>query len=235
MIAILTALLVSCGDETLKTEDGVKIAATYVEAKGKKPKDAPAAILVPMFLDVRGSWKTFADEAGAKGVATIAIDPRGHGASENPSKVSPARWTYDQWKEVLKDIRAAKAFLTGKGHAESRIVVIGASIGALLALEYGIVDKKIAGIGLLSIANELTKRTPKDDIARFDKRPIFIAYSLDDVGYAEVSQEMVKALAGKATVREYKKASHGTIMFGREEPKGDLTVALLEWIGKVAK
>ena len=36
-------------------------------------------------------------------------------------------------------------------------------------------------------------------------------------------------LAAVKTVRTYKRAGHGTDMFGREDRKGDLTKALISW------
>jgi alpha-beta hydrolase superfamily lysophospholipase len=214
--------LLLAGDETLTAEDGTKIAATYEEAKGKK---SPAAVLVPMYGDTRAAWKAFAEEAAKRGVATIAIDPRGHGKSDNPARTPIDQWGAAEWLDILKDIRAAKAFLERKGHA--KIVVVGASIGASLTLEYGVADEKLAGIALLSISTNLTGRAPKDDIARYGKRPVFFAWSPGDE-FAPVSKEMSGAARGAVTTSSAK-SGHGTEMIP------EITKGLLDWILEVAK
>jgi len=232
IIALLACALAQGTDEKIKSEDGVAIAVTYY-GPAKPKKEMPAAILVPMYLSRRGAWKAFAEQAAKDGVACLAIDPRGHGDSENPTERKVEEWT-QEWLGVLKDIAAAKASLKSKGFEEKRIVLVGASIGASLSLEYAVKDEKLAGLGLLSVSTNLTGETPEADVGRYAKRPLFIAYSRNDADYADTSARMVRA-SGAKHVRAYAKAGHGTEMFGREDKAGDLTTALVAWIREVAK
>ncbi len=233
MIITLLACLVAQGaDEKLRSEDGTAIAATYY-GPAKPKKDMPAAILVPMYLGRRGAWKAFAEKAAKGGVACLAIDPRGHGDSENPTGKKVEEWGAE-WLDVSKDIAAAKAALLARGFEEKRIVLVGASIGASLSLEYAVKDEKLAGLGLLSVSTNLTGQSPEADIGRYGKRPLFIAYSKDDAEFADTSVRMAKA-AGAKSVRAYARAGHGTDMFGREDKPGELTDALAAWIRDTAK
>lgn len=222
-------------DVSLRTEDGVRIAGTYYAAKGRgQDRRRAAAILVPMLLRRRATWSAFAEEAARAGIACIAVDPRGHGDSENPTKQEVLQWGENEWLKVLQDIRAAKEFLKQKGFEDRRIVVIGASIGGSVTLHYGVRDRKIAGIALLSPADNPRRLPIGGLIEDYGERPIFIASSEDDRVYHRIAQRLAGRAKGEKTVRVYSRAGHGTMMFGREDDRGDLTRSLIDWIRRVA-
>lgn len=227
--------LSSQAGDGLKTEDGVRIAISYYSPKGVEEGKGSACILVPMLLRDRSTWAAFAEQASASGIGCLAIDPRGHGQSENPSGQAPDKWGKAQWSVVLKDVKAAKEFLIKKGFKDSRIFVIGASLGGSVALNYGAQDKAIAGVALLSATDNAQRMTVLDATGSYGKRPIFIASSRDDRPYNDVAHKLASAAQGEKTVREYEHAGHGTNMFGHEDTPGDLSKSLIDWIGKPAK
>lgn len=215
---------------TFSTPDDVRIEAIYRAPDRARPAATPAAILVPMYLRDRSTWDDFARAAAEEGVATLAIDPRGHGASANPTGRPPAEWGGREWLGVLTDIQAARRFLIERGHRPERIVLVGASIGASLALEAAVADETVAGLALLSLSTNLSGQGPGESIVRYGDRPLFVAFSLDDSQFAESSARMFLAARGPAEVRRYRRAGHGTDMFGGEDRPGDLTRSLVRWI-----
>lgn len=218
---------------TLETDDQVKLSATFLQPK-KVTKKTPAAILIPMYGQPKESWAAFAKDAQSAGIATLAVDVRGHGKSPNPAKKALAQWGLQDWLGVLKDIDAARAHLKKAGYSEDRIVVMGASIGASLCLEYAIKNKNIAGLALLSVSTNLTGRSPEQNIARYGQRSLFMAFSDNDRPFIRTSLRMARVVQKTATLKRYKRAGHGTQMFGREDKKGELTKSLIQWIQKTA-
>lgn len=233
---LIAALLAGAGKaEKIQTADKVTLAASWFAPAKRQAADAPAAIVIPMYMNRRQSYDAFAQAAASKGIGCLSVDPRGHGESDNPYSAPPTQWGGREWTGVLEDIKAAKAHLVAKGVDPKRIVLIGASIGASLALEYMVKDAELAGVGFLSISTDLTGKTATEDLARIAKRPVFVAYAKNDPSAAARGEAFAKAAtdAGTGTVRVYKQAGHGTEMFGREDTKGDLTVSLITWIAAI--
>lgn len=229
---LLASCLLFSPTITVETVDKVKLSATFLEPK-KVSKRTPAAILVPMYGNSRKTWSDFAESAKMAGITTLALDVRGHGESPNPAKKALAQWNLNNWLDVLKDIDAAKKHLIKAGYSENRIVIVGASIGASLCLEYAVKNKKIAGLGMLSVSTNLTGKSPEANLARYGTRKLFMAFSDNDRQFINTSLRMARTVQKTATLRRYQRAGHGTQMFGRENTKGDLTKSLIQWIKKV--
>lgn len=224
---VLAAIIVAKVNVT--TADNVRLAATYYTPK-QAAAGAPAAILLPMFQRSRADWDAFARAAAERGVACLAIDPRGHGESPNPTGRPVARWGGAEWGNVLRDVAGARQFLVGKRFTPARIRVVGASIGGSLALEYASRDRELGGAALLSAGTDLTGRGPRADVARYGgDRRLFVAWSDDDRAVAPRCAGLAAA-SQKSTQRRYRRAGHGTDMLGRENPRGDLTQALIAWL-----
>ena len=132
-------------DITLTTEDKVTIAATYYEAVSEK-----AVILLHMYGMTRQSWKEFAVFLQEKEYQAIAIDLRGHGQSleKNKQKISYINFHDQDFRDMTKDVKAAKKFLQQQGASD--ISIVGASIGANLALMMAAHDREITKVVALS-------------------------------------------------------------------------------------
>lgn len=99
------------------------------------------------------------------GFSVIAIDLRGHGASEgNWRSFSPR-----EFNAVVLDVKAAKDYLISRGVKPGRMGIVGASIGANIALRYAAEDGEIKTVVLLSpglnyrgvAIEEAAKHTPR--------------------------------------------------------------------------
>ncbi|MBI2932871.1 MAG: alpha/beta fold hydrolase [Planctomycetes bacterium] len=228
--------LLLAGEEVeLKAEDGVKIAAAYSKPDGAGKH--PALLLVHEVGGQKENWGEFPAAAVKGGYAVLAIDMRGHGKSDNPFagdrvKKMPGKWGKDEWMDVLKDLKAAKGYLAGRPEVdEKKIVLIGASIGANLALHFAAEDRAIHAVAALSPGENYKGVGTGEAMEACGDRPFFAAASEED-GYAAGSMRrlMAKAKHGIKNSRLYKGAGHGTKMFGKEDEPGDLTRELLHWL-----
>jgi len=154
------------------SSDGVRLVATWKPAAAGP--SAPAVLLLHAFSRERREVAPLADELGARGYSTLALDLRGHGESVWKGKVrlgvSPSLQTAPNG--FPRDVEAACAWLKPRA---SRLGILGLSLSgnlAALATAAGWADaavavspnadrfRKLAGtratspIGLLVLASE---------------------------------------------------------------------------------
>jgi len=120
----------------LTTADNVKIVANYFPVnRTKHPNPRGWVVFLHMMPATKESWNPLADRLQQEGYAGFAIDLRGHGASGGGPD-GYTRFSDAEHQESSRDIDAAIDVLKGLGAREDRITLIGASIGANLALQY---------------------------------------------------------------------------------------------------
>ena len=120
----------------LTTSDGIKISANYFPAiRTKYPNPRGWVVFLHMMHATKGSWNMLADRLQQEGYAGIAIDLRGHGMSDGGPN-GYQQFSDAEHQESVRDIDAAVDFLKGLGARNDRIAIIGASIGANLAMHY---------------------------------------------------------------------------------------------------
>lgn len=203
-------------DVTLTTKDGVKIAATYY-AGGER-----GVILLHMLGRSRGDYAGLAQELNTRGFSVIAIDLRGHGQSEgNWRSFSPR-----EFNAMTLDVRAAKEYLVSRGVKPGRIGIVGASIGANIALRYAAEDHDIKTVVLLSPGLDY-RGVVTEDAAR-QLRSAFFAASEEDT-YAYSSTERLYSLAeGEKVFERLRGAGHGTEMLDASPQLRKKVIAWLE-------
>ena len=117
----------------IKTEDEINISGILV-----KPDNAHSAILyLHMMPATKESWEPLMIFLASHGYASLAIDLRGHGESDDGPK------GYTNYKPIhhqksLNDLEAGINYLTQTFPHISKedIILFGASIGAQLSLQY---------------------------------------------------------------------------------------------------
>ncbi len=199
-------------DVTFKTEDNVKIAATHYIGKGN------CVILLHMLSRDRRDWDNFAVKLNSLGYNVLAIDLRGHGESD----LDFLKFTSTDYNNMVKDVAAAKKYLN-----KSKIFVIGASIGANVALNYAVKDKDVKGIVLLSPGADYRGVETLKAIMKYD-RPIIIVSSEDDFQSIGASRQLYSFAGKQRELKEYQDAGHGTNMF----VKPDLADSIIDWLDK---
>lgn len=197
---------------TLRTVDGVSLAATVYPVERPNP---PGLVLVHMLGANRGVWKAFASRAQAAGYLCIAFDIRGHGDSLDSAgtKISYKDFTTQDWLGALDDIEAARQALLKEGANPKDIALVGASIGANLALRYAVDNADIPAIVLISPGLDYKGIKTDDAITAFGQRPCLLVTTEGD-SYSDSSCATLKKNAsGLCELREYPGSAHGTAIF----------------------
>lgn len=206
----------------LKTLDGQEIAATFYEAA--EPKGA--AVFTHMMPATKNSWADLAALFASRGYAGLAIDLRGHGESEGGPDGYKKFSDEDHQKSIL-DVDAAVKFLLGKGFAANQIILIGASIGANLALKY-MGDHHDFKTAVLLSAGRDYRGVATEPSARSlpDGARVLLVSSRDDGDNAEENEALVGAMSAGVLkqLKIYDRAGHGTTMLDRAPELAKLIV-----------
>ena len=127
---------------------------------------------------------------------------------------------------MVQDIRAARRYLAQRSDVQqSRVGVIGASIGANLAALEASGDATIASLALLSPSVDY-RGLRITEATRKVKRPMLLVAGDDDPYAARSARELQKEGAGVREVLILRQAGHGTLMLSRDP---SLTGALVDW------
>jgi alpha-beta hydrolase superfamily lysophospholipase len=201
---------------TIRTEDGVTLAATWYEPS---PRPAPAVILVHMFQKSRRDWEPVAERLAHEGVGALAIDLRGHGESQGGAQ---------DYAGMVQDVRAARRFLATRGDVVAgRIGLAGASLGATIAAQAAAEDAAIVTLALLSPSLDYRGLRIEPAIRKYGARPLLLVAS-DDDGYASRTvRELQKIGGGIRETMLLSRAGHGTTMLTGDP---DFGRRLLEWL-----
>lgn len=189
-------------DVNLKTSDNVNIAATYYKSDSNE-----GIILLHMLNKDKSSWSEFAKKLQTK-YKVLAIDLRGHGNSDLNWK----SFSDKDFNNMLLDIDAANDFLKMEG--ANKIAIIGASIGANLALNYG-TENDVSTAILLSPGLEYRGIKTEDAITKFNN-PILIVTSKKDSYSYDSSNKLYPLAVGKKELKIYEGERHGTDMLDND-------------------
>ncbi len=205
-------------DIGMVTADGVHIQGTYYRPAAVA---APGIVLLHMLGRKRGDWDAFARQLQDAGYGVIAIDLRGHGESEGKR----------EWGKMTQDAAIAADFIRSREEIDpDRIVMMGASIGANIAINYAAQDSKIVGAALLSPGLDYRGIKTEEAVKQYGARPLFIAASSED-DYAAKSARKLDSLAlGPHQLLILKNQGHGTQMLGKDN---GLEEAIFTWLAEV--
>lgn len=201
--------------------DGVPLAASFYppvvisQVAGQK---APGVLLLHMFGGSRTDWAAFARDLQERGTAALALDLRGQGQSPGP----------EDWTKAPADVRAAWDVLIARPEVDGqRSAIIGASIGANLALIVGANNPGVVTVIALSAGADYKGLQPSGVMSNFGARPVLLVASQDD-SYSYTSSQQLAALALAGETYFFTHAGHGTAMFS--DPA--LEPLLLDWLQK---
>lgn len=206
---------------TLTTRDGVEIVGDY----SASPSPRGWALLVHMMPADRRSYDRFGEALVGEGIAALAIDLRGHGESihtQDDRTLDYHQFTDAEHQGSREDVRAALAYLQAQGAKPERTILVGASIGANLALDALASNHKLAGAVALSPG--LDYRGIKADALVSQlaaTHAVYLAASREDEYSFITIRELARMMRDtqptlSLTVKELIEAKHGTAMFDRE-------------------
>jgi pimeloyl-ACP methyl ester carboxylesterase len=221
------------------TSDGLEIIGDYYEARGAKV----AALLLHMMPSTRESWQEFSCELRKAGFCSLAIDLRGHGESSMGPEGYKG-FTDKEHQGSILDVEAAIRFLNQKGFSLDNIFLVGASIGANLALQYQAEHQEVKAVVLLSpglnyrgiLGGNLAEGLK-------ESQAVFVAGSKHDCGYRSedgsfqdkcaslMAQEILnRANAVNKQIKLFDNSAHGTTMLLRNP---GFSAEIIEWLKEI--
>ena len=202
---------------TIAAADGLPIQATLLTPITSALD--PGVILLHMLGDDRTVWGEvgLAAELVAAGYAVLVVDMRGHGETGGAQ----------DWALAADDLgRVWDAFAARDDVDEARTAVVGASIGANMALRLGAERPDVNTLVLLSPGLDYRGVTTEDQLAAYGERPLLLVASEDDPYSADSARVLAEA-AGGATVHIFDAAGHGTNMFAAAP---ELSMLIIDWL-----
>ena len=195
----------------LKTSDGVPLAGAFYAADQLRGQ----ALLLHMMPATKESWSAFAFALAERGIACLAIDLRGHGASAGgPDGYRAFSDAEPQAKRF--DVEAGLAWLRGKGAMP--LAVAGASIGANLALRAAAEHEDVSACLALSPGMDYRGVATDDAFSGLrDGQRVFLAASSEDATSSACLDVLENApCAARVEIRRLEGKGHGTAMFERD-------------------
>jgi alpha-beta hydrolase superfamily lysophospholipase len=223
------------------TDDGILIVGTYYPpASSHQTSPTKAIILLHMLGRDRNDWNSFASilSNSSNGYAVLSIDLRGHGESinQNGKTISYQSLSLDDFNKMVLDVKAAKHFLVTQKHiGPNDIAIVGASIGANVAVKYAASDPSIKAVVLLSPGLNYMGVTTSDSI-RKSVNPIYIAASGKDPIAGGDPQTLCNMINCANHLKVYQDStSHGTDMFRDSTLNPPLDKLIISWLDTTLK
>jgi pyridoxine 5-phosphate synthase len=213
---------------TLPSADGVTIAGEFYEGSSRPSSSArsatedksPAVLLVHMLTRNRGEWGSLPDRLRDLGLTVLTIDLRGHGQSSGSAGDLPA---------MTQDVRAALQWLMTRPNVRpDAMAVVGASLGASLALLASVDVPQVRAIGLLSPSLDYRGlRTDVSLIKRLGSRSLWLASSAEDPMALRTMRDFAAEPSGPREQHVSPAVAHGTVLLDRD---ADVGRSLVDWL-----
>ncbi len=200
-------------DVMLTTSDGVKIAASHRPAAGNAVK-SPIMICVHMLGKTRQEFKPLTKQLSEIGVASLAIDIRGHGDSKMGGKIRYSSFSDKQWNECVKDVNAAIGWSLSRDDIDGRFLgLIGASIGANFVIKAGS-RKEVKIVVALSPGLDYHGVQIEKDAAKIHEKPVFVVVTDGDEYCLETATKLAQVMQKQVEIQILEgRKQHGTDMF----------------------
>lgn len=206
---------------TFPTADGVRLHATWKPSPAGAA--APAVLLVHAFSRERKDLAPLADELGARGFSTLAVDLRGHGESvwKGGARIGLSPSLQTSSSAFPRDVEAACAWLRSRA---SRVGVVGLSLSgnlAALATATGWAD---AGVAVSAYAERLPALAGSRPTSA---RGLLVLASEADPGRAESARTLDAAGRAPKAVAVFPGAAHALDLLTFEP---GAKKAAIEWL-----
>lgn len=141
-----------------------------------------------------------------------------------------ASFTDDDYWNMALDVEASRQFLDSRGYTGS-FSLVGASIGANVAIQYAAQEHALKGIVLLSPGTDYHTVTLERYLPSLSQIKIYVAAGREDQQTTAAVGEIQAALGEKAYVIWYGGSDHGTqLLTAHPELEG----LIVEWISDAA-
>ncbi len=203
------------------------------EEEAEPTEKYPLIILLHALNGNHRDWAELPARLVNQGYAVLLVDQRGHGKSALKGQ-SWRSFKDSQWKRLSDDtLRMISFFQDSEDYPQvdnSRVGVIGASIGANVALIAGArdnaTDNKIKALITLSTGMKYKGLETTKPIYRY-KSPLMMIASQNDKYAFESTQMLNRLHTGVKSIKLYKNIGHGTDMI-RFFP--ELQKEIVQWL-----
>lgn len=186
MRALLLALLLTtpalAATVSLTTPDGVTL---HADATGR---GSHGVLLVHDAGRTSADWSLFAEKLESKGYQVLVIDLRGHGESASILDADP------DWEKMPADVESGLAWLRKRG--AKQVSIVGAGLGANLALQVGSSDPAVHSLVLLSPGLNIKGFKPSQSMGGWGDRPLLLAAGQGDGLAANTVKYLAKVATG---------------------------------------
>ncbi len=210
----------------LMTADGKKLSAIFYSAENP----SGWLIFIHMMPATKESWSFLAGKFLESGYSSVAFDLRGHGESEGGPQ-GYKNFSDKEHQSGIKDAEAAWEFLKSKGAVPEKTFLIGASIGANLALQFLAGHPEFKRGVLLSAGLDYRGvRTEPLAGKLHEDQGILLVSSRDDGANLEENLKLLESVKMKAGAQmlSLNEAGHGTDMLSSDE--ADVPADIIEFI-----
>lgn len=205
--AVLIAQPALADDVQLRTADGLQLHGIHEPVAGA----TRGVLLVHGEGRTANDWKFLQGKLEHNGFSSLAIDLRGHGGSQVPAGDAQSD---EAFQAMTADVTAGLAFL--REHGASELMIVGADLGANLALGAGSDVPEVRNAVLLSPGLKIHGLRADAALKAWGDRPVLMVVSNDDP-YAAKSALLLEAQArGPKHLEIYAAAGKGATMLNRE-------------------
>ena len=219
LLGVLLAAPVEAAGSPVRfvSTDGTTLTGEFFEAANRP---SPGVVLVHMLSRHKGDWRGLPDRIRDAGITALTIDLRGHGGSSGSAA---------DLKEMIQDVRAAVRWLASRANVRpDAIAIVGASLGASLALLAAAELPQVRAIGLLSPSLDYRGlRTDTGLVKRLGSRSLWLAASIDDPLALRTLRDFAAESSGPREQMVSSAAAHGTMLLDRD---GDVFRGLVDWL-----
>ncbi|MDP2308105.1 MAG: alpha/beta fold hydrolase [Pseudomonadota bacterium] len=223
LFALLSAVALAAGvafptSVVLTTADGQTLHANL----GVPAKGVNGVVFVHMAGRNKEDWHGVADKLYRQGLLVLTVDLRGHGA--NVTGTAPTLTGAD-WSAMTEDVATAVTELRKRG--AQKVALVGAEVGANLALLSAANDITITSVALLSPGLDYKGLATGEAAKAYGARPVFYAASRDDTYGLRSATALETVATGPHMLQVFEKAGKGTTMFNREPTLESLLLGFL--------
>jgi dienelactone hydrolase len=199
---------------SFRADDGRTIDALLTEAN---LRPAPAVVLVPMLGRPKDDWQAVAQRLADANITALAIDLPGEALPADAKAL--VGWH--------TDIRAAVTYLLTRPEGRATTVgVVGASLGANLAVVAAAADPRVRSLALVSASLDYRGVRIETALRQYGSRPALLLASQGDAYAARSAKELAKDAPGVREVQLSEMPAHGTLLLAREP---EMVRILVEW------
>jgi pimeloyl-ACP methyl ester carboxylesterase len=176
-----TSVQASAADVRIQTAGGTQIHGQHL-GQGEQ-----GVVLVHGDKGDATDWANLSKRLSTHGYSVLSIDLRGHGKS-----TSPAEPTEQDYPLMVQDVDAGVKWILGKG--ATTVTVIGAELGANLALNSAAQSDSVASLVLISPSLNANGVKTATQFEGYGDRPAMLVAAADETIQAKTAQ----LLKGKA-------------------------------------